>query len=193
MASDEEVAPADGSNHEERDVTEPIRHVAIFGGPGSGKRTVAAALARRLGWAFVDLDAEIAGREGAPVPHVLDSVSDESVQRLTLSLIGDVIDPRPSVVAFDGRWPGNSLALDRLRPEALTVWLSASPSEAVRRMRASDRRHRLLDHPSPEEAVAAVLRQRSSLRDRVDLKLPTDGSTVEEVAFAIEQLVRSRG
>jgi shikimate kinase len=174
-------------------VTEPIRRVAIFGGPGSGKRSVARALAQRLEWPFVDFDAEIADHEGQPVPHLLDALSADSVRRLTVSLVDEVIAPRASVVAFDGRWPGNAVALERLRPKALAVWLSASPSEAVRRMRASDRRHRLLERPNPTDAVATVLRKRSSMRRQTDLKIPTDGLAVEEVAFTIEQLVRSRG
>jgi shikimate kinase len=174
-------------------VNEPIRCVAIFGGPGSGKRSVADALAKRLEWAFVDFDAEIARREGKPVPHLLESISRDSVRQLTHRLVEESIAPQTSVVAFDGRWPGNPIALQQLRPAVLAVWLSAAPQEAVRRMRADDRHHRLLEHPRPADAVVTVLRKRASLREQMDLKLPTDGLSVEEVAFAIEQLVRSRG
>lgn len=169
---------------------EPIRCVAIFGGPGSGKKSVASSLAKRLAWRFVDFDTEIAEREGKPVPHLLESISRESVRRLTRDLVEESIEPQPTVVAFDGRWPGNRLALQQLRPAALTVWLSVAPQEAVRRMRSDDRHHRLLEHPDPAHAVATVLRKRASFREEMDLKLPTDGRSVEEVAFAIEQFVR---
>lgn len=172
---------------------EPLRCVAVFGGPGSGKRSVARSLAQRLEWAFVDFDAEIAAREGRPVPHLLESLSGDSVRRLTHSLIEEKITGRRTVVAFDGRWPGNRLAVQQLRSGALTVWLSASPQEAVRRMRATERPHRLLRHPQPSEAVAALLEKRASLRNRMDFKVPTDDLGVEEVAFAVEQLVRVRG
>lgn len=173
--------------------TEPIRCVALFGGPGSGKRSVAAALAKRLEWKFVNFDTELARREGKPVSHVLDSISRGSVRQLTHQLIEEAVAPQPSVVAFDGRWPGNRVALHQLRPSVLAVWLSATPQEAVRRMRGDDRHHRLLEHPRPAEAVATVLNKRASLRDQVDLKLTTDGFSIEEVAFVIEQLVRTRG
>jgi shikimate kinase len=127
------------------------------------------------------------------VSRLQGSMSKESVRRLTHRLIKEAIAPRASVVAFDGRWPGNRIALQQLRPTLLAVWLSATPQEAVRRMRADDRHHRLLEHPRPVEAVANVLKKRASFRDEVDLKFPTDGFSVEEVAFVLEQLVRSRG
>lgn len=174
-------------------MSEPIRYVAVFGGPGSGKRTVAEALAERLGWTFVDFDAEITRREGNPVPHLVDALREEEVHRLTTSLVDEAILPRQSVVAFDSRWPGNGSALEQMRPRTLSVWLSASPEEAVRRMRGSNRRHRLLEHPRPAEAVSNGLKTRASMRNEVDLKIPTDGLGVQEVAFQIEQIVRNRG
>lgn len=174
-------------------MTASIRYVAVFGGPGSGKRTVAETLAERLEWAFVDFDAEITRREGNPVPHLIDALGEDDVRRLTTSLVDEAILPRESVIAFDGRWPGNQTALEQLRPHVLAVWLSASPEEAVRRMRGSKRRHRLLEHPRPAEAVATVLKTRETMRSRVDLKLSTDGLDVQEVAFQVEQIVRNRG
>lgn len=67
-------------------MTVSIRYVAVFGGPGSGKRTVAETLAERLEWAFVDFDAEITRREGNPVPHLIDALGEDDVRRLTTSL-----------------------------------------------------------------------------------------------------------
>lgn len=145
-----------------------IRCIAIFGGPGSGKRTVANSLAKRLQWAFVDFDVALEELAGQPMPHLLESAGQESADRLTTQVLADLIAPRPSVVAFDGRWPGNLLALERLRPAVLAVWLSASPQEAVRRMRADDRHHRMLEHSRPAEAVAAVLQGRTSIRSQTD-------------------------
>jgi shikimate kinase len=81
-------------------VTDSIRCVALFGGPGSGKRSVGESLAKRLEWAFVDFDTALEELEEQPVPHLLESLSGESARRLTLRVLEEVIAPRPSVVAF---------------------------------------------------------------------------------------------
>lgn len=168
-----------------------LRCIAVLGGPGSGKRSVAAALARRLGWEAIDFDAEVEREAARPIEVVLGTLAEQEIGEVTLQVVAR-IRARPSVIAFDGRWPANSLAVEQLRPAVLAVWLSASPQEAVRRMRGSERRHRLLEYSNPAAAVAQVLDERSAQAQGVDLTLPTDGRTVEEVAFELEQLVRTR-
>lgn len=169
-----------------------IAYVTIFGGPASGKRSVGQALAQRLGWRFVDFDEALQKHAGRPVGRLLQELSKDSIHDLTRAVADEIADEPEAVIAFDGRWPANLTAVERLRPGALSVWLSASPSEAVRRMRGSDRAHRLLEQPNPVDATATVLKDREPQRRRVDLRLLTDGLTVEEVAFTVEQLVRTR-
>ena len=47
-----------------------MRRIFLVGFMGAGKSSVGAALADRLGYRYVDLDEEIEGRLGAPIPEV---------------------------------------------------------------------------------------------------------------------------
>jgi len=80
------------------------RAVFLVGSMASGKSTVGAELARRLGWDFVDLDARIEAREQKTVPEIFRDhgepgfrvAESNALQHLTRSL------ERNSVVALGG-------------------------------------------------------------------------------------------
>ena len=47
------------------------RLLVLAGPPGAGKSTVGPLCAARLGWQFLDTDAELARRAGLPVPELI--------------------------------------------------------------------------------------------------------------------------
>lgn len=53
-------------------------NITLIGMPGSGKSTVGKLLARRLGWAFVDVDPLIEAHEGQPLQVILDRLGTDA-------------------------------------------------------------------------------------------------------------------
>ena len=72
------------------------------------------------------------------------------------------------------------------------VWLSVSVEETVRRLRTDTIDRPFRDHPDPGGMIAAMLAEREPLYRLADLRVPADGRTAEQVAFEIEQVVRTR-
>lgn len=63
-------------------LTAQVRNIVLIGMPGCGKSAIGRALARRLGKAFVDLDAEIVRRAGRPIPDIFAQEGEDAFRAL---------------------------------------------------------------------------------------------------------------
>lgn len=171
----------------------PLRRIVLLGYMCSGKSTVGEALARRLGWEFLDFDVEIERREDRAIAEIVEARGEEELRRLEEALTREIADESGLVVAPGGGWITQPGLLEAIRPGTFAVWLSVSPEETVRRLMEDPIERPFKDHPDPIGPISEMLSEREPLYRRADLRIPADGRAVEDVAFEIEQLVRSRG
>ena len=165
----------------------------LLGFTASGKSTVGEALARRLEWDFLDFDVEIARREQRTVREIVDAEGEENFRELEAELTRAAGGERRVVLAPGGAWVTQPDLLESLPHGTLSVWIRVSPQETVRRVRAGHPDRPFADHPDPLGPITEMLRERTPLLRRADLTVPGDGRTAEEVAFELEQIVRTRG
>ena len=171
----------------------PIRRVVLLGYMCSGKSTVGAALARRLEWGFVDFDVEIEHREGRSVKAIVDGAGQESFRAMEAALTEEAAAAERVVLAPGGGWITQPEMLEVLGPGTLSVWLRVSPGETVRRLHADTIDRPFRGQPDAPERVARMLAEREPLYRLADLAVPVDLRTPEEIAFEVEQVVRTRG
>ena len=76
--------------------------VYLVGMPGSGKSTVGAELAGRFGVPFVDLDVEIARREGRSVTEIFEAEGEAGFRALEATELLDASTHDPAVIACGG-------------------------------------------------------------------------------------------
>jgi shikimate kinase len=174
-------------------VFRPIERVALLGYMRSGKSTVAESLARRLDWRHLDFDSEIERREGRPIAEIVEARGEEYLRSLEAALTQEISGERCLVLAPGGGWITRPELLRAIRPGTFAAWLSVSAEETVRRLIADREDRPFKDHPAPMEAVAEMLREREHLYRLADVRVPGDGRRIEEIAFEIEQIVRTRG
>ena len=173
--------------------SEVLERIVLIGFMCSGKSSVAAALARRLEWRFVDFDVEIERREDRTIAEVVARDGDEYLRALEADLTAELARARGIVLAPGGGWITRPELLEGMRAGTLAVWLQVGPAEAVRRLHEDDIDRPLRHHPEPEAAIRAILEERQPLYRRADVAVPGDRRSVEQVAFEIEQLARTRG
>lgn len=169
-----------------------IERVVLLGFMASGKSTVGAALARRLGWQFLDFDVEIERREGAPVSAIIHSNGEEFFRAAEAELTREIAGVRELVIAPGGAWITRPELLASIRPASFVAWLRVSPEETVRRLRESPIDRPLRDLPDPLPQVEEMVASREPLYRLADATIPSDELTAEETAFQIELLVRLR-
>ncbi len=160
----------------------PIRRLVLIGFMGAGKSAVGPWVARALGWKFVDLDDEIARREGVPVPEVIRRRGIAHFRRVE-SKIGKQVLKRPyRVLSVGGGWaaqPGHMALLDGV---ALSVWLQVRPATALARIRASTLTRPLLEVKDPLPTARALLRERTPHYEGSRIRIGTEGKSPETVA-----------
>jgi shikimate kinase len=172
---------------------QPVTRVVLLGYMCSGKSTVGAALARRLEWRYLDFDVEIEAREGRTVKEVVEAQGEDYLRAAEAALTEEASAAAAAVLAPGGGWITQPENLARLGPATLSVWLRASVEETVRRLREDTIDRPFREHPDPGGMVARMLAEREPLYRLADLTVPVDLRTPEEIAFEIEQVVRTRG
>lgn len=170
-----------------------IKRVVLLGYMCSGKSSVGEALARRLEWKFLDFDVEIERREDRSIREIVDAEGDEYLRDREHALTEEVATESLLVLAPGGGWITRPELLDMMGRGTLAVWLYVSPDETVRRLKSDPIDRPFKDLADPTERVAEMLAEREPLYRLADIMIPADVRSVEEVAFEVEQIVRTRG
>jgi len=110
--------------------------IYLTGFMASGKTTIGRLLAERLGWHFVDLDAEIEAAEHCLIAEIFDTRGEEAFRRAETEALQQRVRAvergTPTVVALGGGTFVQNDNFQLLENNGVTIWLDA-PLEMVRR------------------------------------------------------------
>ncbi|HSM35013.1 MAG TPA: shikimate kinase [Longimicrobiales bacterium] len=177
------------------DLERRARRVVLVGFMAAGKTSVGAALARRLGWMFVDVDADVERAAGASIPEIFRREGEATFRRLEAAATEDALRSDAVVIASGGGWPSNPFAdWPELPPGTVSVWLRVGGREAVRRARAQG----LVDRPllvgdDPAAAAEELLAARDAAYRQAAIHVDTGGRGPEEIAAELARAVRTAG
>ena len=153
--------------------------IYLVGFMGAGKSTIGRRLADRLGWHFVDTDAEIEAAENTPITTLFAARGETEFRRIETAVIARHVraieSGRPAVLALGGgafTLSGNRLLL---RNNGIAVWLDC-PFEIVRH-RVAQATHRPLARDP--EAFAALYQARRDHYRLADVHVPISSDDPE--------------
>jgi shikimate kinase len=169
-----------------------VERVVLVGFMCAGKTAVGEILARRLGWAFVDLDRLIEEREGRPVREIFAGGGEAAFRRAEAEVSDSVAEWGRVVLAPGGGWVANAARREPPGDGTLRVWLRVSPEEVMRRSASAPGSRPLLAGPDPLAAARRLLAEREPRYAASDLALDTEGRTPDEIAAELEHAVCSR-
>jgi shikimate kinase len=132
---------------------------------GSGKSNVGKRLAKKLGWAFVDSDAEIVARAGKTIPEIFATDGEEGFRAIEADVLEELLEHhRPAVIATGG---GVVLREDNRRrlqdPATTVVWLDASPAFLSSRVQTKAHRPLLHGPETPRQVLERLHAERAPL------------------------------
>jgi len=162
-------------------------NIVLVGFMGSGKSSVGRALARAIGYGFVDTDEVIVEQEGRPITAIFETRGEAYFRGLERRVVREVTRRRSVVIATGGGVLGDAENLAALRACGLLVWLKAEPEVLLRRVRKEGATRPLLDVPDPLREIRRLLRRRRPSYTKADISIETGGITVEEAADEIRR------
>jgi shikimate kinase len=120
---------------------EPARRLIVLTGfMGTGKSTVGRLVALRLGWNFVDTDAEIERRQRMPIAHIFRTQGEPAFRAMEAELAHELAQRTNTVIATGGGMLLNPANRAVLEAQAMLVCLTANERELDRRLKGSSHR-----------------------------------------------------
>jgi shikimate kinase len=162
--------------------------IYLVGFMGSGKTTVGRILADRLGWEFVDLDAEIEAEQKTSIAEIFDQCGEEHFREIETAAIRKRVHRvragQPMVIALGGGAFLREENYDLLEDHGVTVWLDC-PLELVRKRVESGPDRPLARDP---EAFDRLYAARRAGYARADYRIEVCSDDPEAAAAAVEAL-----
>lgn len=162
-------------------------HIVLVGLPGSGKSTVGALLATKLGRPFLDFDAEIERRQGMPISQIFGERGEPAFRELERVLTEEVKEQDSMVLAPGGGWVSDPKTVSILRPPSKLIYLRVRPETALKRLGAATASRPLLNRPDPLAELNNLLEQRRMAYQGAELEIGTEMITPEQVTEQIAE------
>ena len=107
--------------------------VALIGFMGVGKSAAGKILAERLGKKLVETDALIAQKAGKSIPQIFREDGEIAFRELEIEVIKEIAAGKNQVIDCGGGAVLNKINIDRLKQNAVIIWLTASPEVIAKR------------------------------------------------------------
>jgi shikimate kinase len=169
--------------------------VTLIGYRGSGKSTVAEALATRLGWEWIDADAVIEESAGRNIREIFASEGESGFRRREREALAGLLQGQKLVLAAGGGAILNADTRREMQAAGPVVWLQASVGVLSARIAAdpttAQRRPNLIGGGTDE--IARLLAEREPLyRECASYTIYTDNLSVPEIVERIAVAAGSR-
>ena len=159
-----------------------IGSIVLIGAPGSGKTTVGAMLAERLGVPFNDADAIIVERAGKSIAEIFTDDGEAAFRALEEQVTAELLE-LPGVLSLGGGAVLSSTTRAALRSHRV-VWLRIGLSQSVKRVGLDTARPLLLGNVRGQ--LLKLLNERAPLYAQVATEVvDTDDTTPAEVVETI--------
>ncbi len=164
-------------------------NVFLIGYRGSGKTTVAAALAQRLGWPWLDADAELERRTGKTIKQIFAEQGEPVFRDLESDILANLVRLDRHIVALGGGVVLREANRRLLAGRGKIVWLQASPEMLQARIcgdaTTAERRPNLTGQGGLAE-IRTLLAERTPIyASCADLTVDAESRPADEIAGQI--------
>jgi len=162
-------------------------NIALIGFMGVGKTAVGRALAEQLKRKFIEMDALIEQKAAKPIPKIFQQDGEIAFRELEIEVAKEVAQGKNQVIACGGGVVLNKINIDRLKKDAVIVYLTASPEVVLRRTSADGDGRPLLETPDKAAAIQELIAFRKPFYERAaDITIDTSKLDINAV---VEQII----
>jgi shikimate kinase len=139
-----------------------VNRIYILGFMGVGKSTTAKALARKLGYDFVDTDKLLEKKFKININNFFSKYGEELFRELEHEILLETFIYNKCVIATGGGLPCYFDAMDKINANGVSIFLKMDEKSIVNRLMASKQKRPLLSDLSDEELLNFVERKLNS-------------------------------
>ncbi|HKJ17834.1 MAG TPA: shikimate kinase AroK [Xanthomonadales bacterium] len=166
-------------------------NVYLIGPMGSGKTTIGNRVARLLGMAFIDCDAELESRTGASVNLIFDVEGEEGFRKRETDLLEELSTKQSMLIATGGGAVLRQRNRELMSASGAVVYLRTSVAQQLSRLR-QDKKRPLLQAPDREERLTKMAKIRNPIYEELaDIVFPSQNQNVSRVAKRLSGIILS--
>ncbi len=167
-----------------------MKNIALIGFMGSGKSTVAAILAKKLGWEWREIDNDILClTEHSSINAIFENLGEVHFRELETKSVMDAVKKSNQVISCGGGVVASPEAMAALQQNSIIVFLHADFKTITQRLIHTDSRPLFRDM----EKAAVLYAQRLPLyKKHAVIEVMTDELTPDETADAIIREIKKQ-
>lgn len=171
-------------------MTRPVdESILLIGYRGTGKSTVARALAAKLSFDWIDADDEIERRAGKSIAEIFASEGEPAFRDLESEVVADLCCLRRTVVALGGGAVLSEVNRTAIRLGGIVIWLTASVDTLSARLEADEatksRRPNLTASGGLSEIETVLATREPIYRACAAFEVDTEGKSPQAIAGEI--------
>ena len=175
----------------------PVQRIYITGFMGVGKSTVTPRVAKRLGYASMDLDNEIVRHLGLSIPGIFEVMGEQEFRKTEYEILKSASETPELVVSLGGGAICRENTLDLCLNTGLLIYLKSSPPALAQRLSKSrqarpklfDDSGAMLKGPSLVARIEELLKARETFYESAHIIISVDDQNTPQVARTISQKV----
>ena len=161
------------------------KRIFLIGFMGSGKSTLGARLARKIGYEFLDMDQLIEETAGMTVPGIFTELGETVFRKWEHDILLELVQREGVVIATGGGAPCHGEMMSIMNRHGATVYIKLSPAALKDRLILSKTERPLIHGKSESELlefINGLLHQREPFYNQAT-------TTVEGVNLDVDELV----
>lgn len=157
------------------------QRIALIGLRGAGKSTLGKMLAQELGFAFVELSAEIEKFAGCTVAEIQALYGQSAYRRYERRALEEAIQIYPEVViATPGGLVSDASSFNELLTHCTTIWLKANPEDHMKRVMAQGDNRPMAASKEAMADLKSILSAREAFYAKANFTVDTSQQALNE-------------
>lgn len=164
-------------------------NIYFIGFMGCGKTSVSSTMGRKYGKTVVEADDRIIAKEGRSINQIFAESGEEYFRDQETAVLMDLADESDVIVSCGGGMILRPQNVQLMKANGVIILLDATPETILERLKDDDSRPNLRGRKTVAGVQELKNKRAAAYAAAADVKVDTDGKTIDEVAEEIYEIV----